>query len=301
MYRKPRKIDLKNIYYIIIQSMEVENPYNVNNKLINENYVKKILSKYNVDIKVNNINNFINAFTHKSYMRSTYTLSNNELDKMKNSIANEILELRNNCYEELEFFGDSILDFVTVLYITDRFPNQSEGFYTKLKSKIVNGASLSKLAKKLDFHQFLLISLQVEEKFGRFSDKILEDIFEAFIGALFRDQDNKHKSFTVCYEFIYNILNNTQDDFDYAELILYDSNYKDQLLKYYNNNKLGHPIYKEISVEESTNMKIFTIGIVDPSNPLNYISTAVGSTKKKAEQLSAKDALRKFGILVENI
>jgi ribonuclease-3 len=229
-------------------------------------------------------------------MKSTYNFSEDELQNLKYSNS---IDLQNHCYEELEFYGDSILDFMTVLYITERFPSQSEGFYTKLKSKIVNGTSLSKLAKKLDFHQFLLISQQVEEKFGRFSEKILEDIFEAFIGALFRDQPNKFKGFSVCSEFIHNILNNVQHDFDYAELILYDNNYKDQLLRYYNTNKLGHPLYKEISVEESTNMKIFTIGIVDPLLSDQFISTAVGSTKKKAEQLAAKDALRKFGVLIE--
>lgn len=280
--------------------MELENPYNPNNKIITVNDILDILKKYNiVNIHINNITNFITAFTHKSYMKATYNYTDEQYESMKFEVGTNVLELQNSCYEELEFYGDSVLDFMTVLYISDRFPNQSEGFYTKLKSKIVNGASLSKLAKKLDFHKFLLISQQVEEKYGRFSDKILEDIFEAFIGALFRDQPNKFKAFTVCYEFIHNILNNDQNDFDYSELIIYDNNYKDQLLRFYNSNKLGHPIYKEISVEESTNMKIFTVGIVDPNNPSSFFTTAVGSTKKKAEQLAAKDALRKLGILNE--
>ena len=135
----------------------------------------------------------------------------------------------------------------------------------------------------------------------------MEDDFEAFIGALFKDQANKFKSFTVCYEFICNILNNVQDDFDYAELIMYDDNYKDQLLRYFNLHKLGHPVYKEISVEESTNMKIFTVGIVKPNfkesvhitDERQYIASAVGATKKKAEQLAAKETLRCFGVLNE--
>jgi dsRNA-specific ribonuclease len=89
---------------------------------------------------------------------------------------------------------------------------------------------------------------------------------------------------------------------------MYDDNYKDQLLRYFNLHKLGHPTYREISVEESTNMKIFTVGIVDPSfkdqhlpahDEKQYIASAVGSTKKRAEQLAAKETLRYFGVLHE--
>ena len=289
--------------------MEQENPYNPNNNLITNIDVLNILKKYNiVNVPVNDITKFISAFTHKSYMKSTYNYTEDEFATFKFISGSKVLDLQESCYEELEFYGDSVLDFITVMYISDRFPGQSEGFYTKLKSKIVNGASLSRLAKKLDFHHFVLISQHVEEKFGRFSEKILEDVFEAFIGALFRDQPNKFKSFTVCYEFIYNILNNVQDDFDYGELIMYDNNYKDQLLRYYNAHKLGHPTYREVSVEESTNMKIFSVGIVNPqisgailppTDTKQYIYVAVGSTKKKAEQLAAKEALRYFGVLNE--
>lgn len=289
--------------------MEQENPFNNNNSLISEQDVLQILKKYNItNISINDISKFQTAFTHKSYMRKTYNFSDIELEGFAFELGNNVVSVRDYCYEELEFYGDAVLDFITVLYITDRFPDQNEGFYTKLKSKIVNGASLSKLAKKLNFHKYILISQQVEEKYGRFSEKILEDVFEAFIGALFKDQANKFKSFTVCYEFICNILNNVQDDFDYAELIMYDDNYKDQLLRYFNLHKLGHPIYKEISVEESTNMKIFTVGILKPNykeinsnvtDMQQYVASAVGATKKKAEQLAAKETLRCFGVLNE--
>jgi len=286
-----------------MSTMEQENPFNSNNRLISSKDILEILQKYKImNVPINDITKFIAAFTHKSYMKTAYHCTEEELANFRFLAGSSVIDLQSKCYEELEFYGDSVLDFMTVLYIADRFPGQSEGFYTKLKSKIVNGASLSRMAKKLDFHKFVLISQQVEEKFGRFSEKILEDIFEAFIGALFCDQPNKFKAFTVCYEFIYNILNNVQDDFDYAELIMYDNNYKDQLLKYYNLNKFGHPTYREISVEESTNMKIFTIGIIDPKfqgATTTFIATAVGTTKKKAEQLAAKEALRKFGVLNE--
>lgn len=279
--------------------LENEIPYNPNNlNLINASDVEEVLSKYNIKYKVQNIGLFREAFTHKSYIfRNCW--SKEQLEEKRKSFSEPIIELQPKSYEELEFFGDTVLDFVTVNYITTRFQNQTEGFYTKLKSKIVSGSSISKIAKNLSFHKFVLISDSVEEKSGRHSEKILEDVFEAFIGALFKDsvRDNL-KGFDTCYSFLWNMLDNVNYDFDYARLQLYDSNYKDQILKHYHQNKWGYPQYVEISVEDNLNTKIFTIGLVNPQHGVEkYLAEGVGNTKKKAEQHASKNALKKLGLL----
>jgi len=295
-------------YYINMENdVDNEIPYNpLNLHLISSKDVEEILKKYNLSYRVNDVSLFRAAFTHKSYvMKPCWTQE--QLKKKKESFDTPIIEIQNKSYEDLEFFGDSVLDFVTVTYITKRFENQSEGFYTKLKSKIVSGVSLAKIAKNLNFHKFILISQSLEDKNGRHSDKILEDVFEAFIGALYKDSvkevnvgDCKSlQGFDVCYSFIYNMLDNVNDDFDYAKLQLYDTNYKDQLLKYYHSQKLGFPQYVEISVEENITNKIFSIGILNPSGKEKYLSEGIGTTKKKAEQQASKNALRKLGILLE--
>jgi ribonuclease-3 len=286
-----------------IQDIENEIPYNPMNKnLISDINVEEILHKYNVIYKVKNIELFRTAFTHKSYLqRNIWTKE--QLDEKKAEIGEKVLELRKQSYEELEFFGDAILDLVAVIYLSLRFPNQSEGFYTKLKSKLVSGTSLSKIAKALDFHKYIIISKSIEDKNGRHSDKILEDVFEAFLGALFKDiHGNVLDNFYTCYNFIFNLLDNVNDDFDYASLLLFDNNYKDQLLKYFHQKKWGNPIYIEIKVEENINSKIFSIGILDPmtNDKKKYLSIGIGSTKKKAEQQASKDVLRKFGVLIED-
>ena len=61
-------------YYKIINSDGVEEiiyiPYNPNNILITENDILKILNSNNVNVKkINNIDIFIRAFTHKSYCK----------------------------------------------------------------------------------------------------------------------------------------------------------------------------------------------------------------------------------------
>ena len=285
---------------------ENEIPYNPNNKnLVDCSFVESILDLYGVKYRVKNINTFINAFTHKSYIvRSCWTKQ--QLLEKKETFSENIIELGDRSYEELEFRGDAILDFVTVDYLTRRYPLQTEGFYTKLKSKMVNGVTLAKIARNLNFHKYVLISTAVEEKNGRYSEKILEDVFEAFIGALYHDSVGEFlENFHVCYSFIYNLLDNKNHDYDYASLILYDTNYKDQLLKFFHQNKWGNPVYVDVAVEENINAKIFNVAILDPitncdSRP-KYLVTGIGATKKKAEQLASKEALRFFGILLEDI
>jgi ribonuclease-3 len=230
--------------------------------------VHQILSRYDADVPIRDITLFQRAFVHRSHA--------------------------DRCYEELEFFGDSVLGLICVLYMNTRFPGRSEGFYTKLKSKLVNGSSLSVLARKNSFHRHIKISKEFEEKSGRFSEKILEDVFEAFIGALFLDQKDHMEGYQVCYRFLYNMFDNINHDFDYSHILLYDTNYKEQIMKMFHSKKWGSPVYKEISTESTLTNKIFTVGVVDPSSPGSFFATGVGTTKKRAEQTAAKEALRKM-------
>lgn len=297
----------------ILLDNENEIPYNTQNKfIISKEIVEKILNTYNVQYTVKNISIFKTSFTHKSYLkRNCWTKE--QLSEKKNTIGEYVYELQDKSYEDLEFFGDSLLDFIVVIYITTRYEGQNEGFYTKLKSKIVSGASLSRIAKKLNFHKYIVISKSIEDKGGRYSDKILEDVFEAFLGALHKDGiTNTLDNFTICYNFIFNLLDNTNDDFDYPSLLLFDNNYKDQLLKYYHQNKWGTPKYVDVKIEENNNNKIFSIGVINPTyheysdsdlkklGEKKFIMVSVGSTKKKAEQQVSKEILRIFGVLMED-
>jgi dsRNA-specific ribonuclease len=53
-------------------------PYNINNILITKDDIKILFQKYNLEIEVKNINYYITALTHKSYIMSEYTNYNNK-------------------------------------------------------------------------------------------------------------------------------------------------------------------------------------------------------------------------------
>ena len=261
----------------------IVNPYNPKNKKINDSDIIKIMAKYNIDININNIDIYIQSLTHKSYIKKQYYNKNKNLSK-----DDDTLELQDNSNERLEFLGDTIIKAIIGHYLYERYPEEDEGFMTKLKTKIEDKDSLARFAKLINLDEFVIISKQNEETgINRANNKILEDAFESFVGALYLDN-----GFEVCKKFIRYILEN---QIDYSDIIYNDSNYKDQLLRYYHSNKWKHPQYILINEEGIGNKKIFTIGLMD--NDSNIIMKAMDSSKRKAEQKVSKFALYKFNKL----
>ena len=261
-------------------------PYNRKNKLINDSDIKKIMSKFNIEIEIENIDLYRQSLTHKSYIKKEYY--SNYSDKIKKYKTDDILELRDNSNERLEFLGDTIIKAIVSHYLFERYPDEDEGFMTKLKTKIEDKNSLANFAKLIGIDEFIIISLQNEQSgISRVNDKILEDAFESFLGAMYLDS-----GFEKCKIFIRYILEN---EIDYSNIIFNDNNYKDQLLRFFHSNKWKHPEYIMIKEEGFGNKKIFTIGLLDNNN--NIISKAAESSKRKAEQKVSKFALFKFNKL----
>ena len=280
----------------------VVNPYNFNNKLITEDDVKKILQAYDINDNINNLDVYQKAFIHKSYRKK------NPLDIGEDvEIADKpegALELFDYDNETLEFLGDSVLGVIVAKYLFERFPEENEGFLTKMRSKLVRGEMLGSLAKMLNFGEFIIISRHIEDKCdGRNSVDILEDSFEAFLGAMFLDfneTDNYNLmenfysgiGYQICEKFIIHFI---EDKVDFADLIRKNTNYKEQLMKFFKEKYGELPRYGQISVEGSQNERVYTMCVYDPEG--NILEQGVGQSKKKAEQKAAKNILVKEGIV----
>lgn len=279
------------------------NPYNFNNNLISQKDITNLLSTYDIHLEPNNLDLYQNAFIHKSYTKKN-------IDKEDVEVAEKpegALELFDHDNERLEFLGDSVLNVISAKYLYERYPDQNEGFMTRLRTKLVNGATLGKFAKELDFGKFIIVSRHVEDKCeGRSSENILEDAFEAFFGALFLDFneivpedtatifENFYSGigFQVCEKLFINII---EEKVDFADIILNDTNYKDQILRYYQATFSHPPKYKEIMVEGLGRDRVFTVGILDSDGEVLLQGT--GKSKKKAEQDASRNALIHFGVL----
>jgi ribonuclease-3 len=128
-------------------------------------------------MKIKNVTHYRRALVHKSIYKAVKRYSGEKP-------LQEYLVQHN---ERLEFLGDSVLGLIIANYLFHKYPENDEGFLTRIKTKLVNGVQLSKLARKINLGDYILMSNHVQNIKGRNSQKILEDTFEAFLAAIFKD------------------------------------------------------------------------------------------------------------------
>ena len=181
-------------------------------------------------------------------------------------------------YQRLEYLGDAIFHLILSEYLLKRYPDEDEGFQTRLRIRMERGDAMTKLSDSLKLSTFVkLFDVNLD-------DSIKEDIFEAFIGAFYLTM-----GFSYTKEFIINLIEKYNN---FSEMIYHDDNYKDLLMRYFHQAKLGHPIYECI---KSVDNKI-TIKVIDDKNKI--YATGSGSDKKNAEQTGAKNALIKLKVII---
>lgn len=111
----------------------------------------------------------------------------NNIDLLKQALTHRSVGKQNN--ERLEFLGDSILGSIISRELYQRFPLIDEGQLSRLRSDLVRGQMLAKLAKAIQLSEQLILG-QGELKSGGFRrESIQADAFEAVLGAIFLDSD----------------------------------------------------------------------------------------------------------------
>lgn len=89
--------------------------------------------------------------------------------------------------QRLEFFGDSVLDFLLSEMLLVHFPTSREGELTRIRAALVDEASLAKVAVSLDLGSCLRLGRGEEKGGGRQKRSLLADAFEALLAALYLD------------------------------------------------------------------------------------------------------------------
>lgn len=214
----------------------------------------KILEE--LGINPNKISLYEQALTHTSY-------------------ANE-----NNCqsYERLEYLGDAVLELVMSSYL---FKNTDfeEGKMTKLRSTYVCESALYEYALRLKINDYIKLG-HGEEESGKFRKAIVADVFEAFIGAMYLD-----KGIEFVEKFIYkNIIPLIE-----TKELNFVQDYKSILQELVQTDKrtLNYIVTDE---QGPAHNRTFTVNV--QIDNIVY-GQGIAHSKKEAEQLAAKDALKK--------
>jgi len=219
-----------------------------------------------IQMKIKNVTHYQRALVHKSIYKAVKRYSSPE------PIQEYLLQHN----ERLEFLGDSVLSLIVANYLFHKYPDRDEGFLTRIKTKLVNGTQLAKLAKTINLGKYILMSNHVENIKGRDSQKLLEDAFEALLAAIFNDL-----GFDAVNSFVLNII----DSLDFNEILIED-NYKDTLLKYAQHLKVKPctPEYTLVSTEGPPHNRMFTVAVMMNGN---IYCQGTGKSKKQAEQIAA--------------
>ena len=276
-------------------STRVFNPWNPRNKEIELNNIHFILRKFGWHSRVRSIELFKKACTHRSYVdRPDLWAEQSDVPMIMAEKPDNCIPLRKTDNEELEFVGDSVLGCVVATYLSKRYPGEGEGFLTRLRTRIVNNIMLGKLSKVIGLHNWVILSRHVEEICnGRNNLRILGSVLEAWIGAMYMQEEKSGNGFQICYDWIVSLM---ERHVDFVQFITEDTNYKDQLLRLFQSQYHQPPRYKEVAAIGPPHDRTFTIGVLDVED--NIIATSTARNKKMAEQEASRIAL---DILLETV
>ena len=209
-------------------------------------------------IKFNNEKLLEDAFTHSSY-------------------ANEHPGRKD--YEKLEFLGDAVLELAVSDYLYRHFPRLNEGELTRMRSNIVRTEGFSEFAIECGFPEEIDLGKGEEKAGARKRKTLLEDVFEAFNGALFLDQGMpavQHFLHLTVYPLI------AEGDFNASR------DYKTELQERLQVNgpvKIEYQVISEDESKPSFKVQLLVNG--------EKVSEGQGRNKKAAEQQAAQSALDK--------
>lgn len=184
--------------------------------------------------------------------------------------------------ERLEFLGDAILGSVIADYLFKKYPYETEGYLTEMRSRIVRRETLNEVALKMGLHK--LVKYNHSDR-GLIRSHIFGNALEALIGAVYLDYGfSRTKSFILKQM--------VKPYIDVQQLENKDTNYKNKFLSWAQKN--NHKVAFE-TVDETTEgvRKIFTIALMVNEEKVGEGS---GFNKKEAGQEAAKNAIENLGL-----
>ncbi len=228
--------------------------------------------------KMNNLREFQEIigykFTNEKYLRNALTHS---------SYAHENMGKKVVFNERLEFLGDSVLSLIVSKYIYENYPELPEGKLTKMRAAVVCEKSLFECALNIDLGKYLILGRGEDRTGGRTRPSILSDAYEALIAAIFLDSN-----LDVVREWV---LGQLHEAIEAASKGKISKDYKTEFQELAQAQGDVNIHYKIAGSTGPDHNKSFVVEV--------YLNDALmgegeGSSKKKAEQNAAKNAILKL-------
>ena len=204
------------------------------------------------------------AFVHRSYLNEhpRYGLEHNE---------------------RLEFLGDAVLELAVTKYLYENYPNP-EGELTIWRAALVNSKMLSRIATRLGFDNYLLLSKGEARDTGRARQFILANTFEAVVGAVYLDQGFEKARELIEKKLIIELP-------DILEKKLYHD--PKSCFQEGSQDKMGiTPTYEVLAESGPDHAKRFMVGVFLGEK---MIAKGGGPSKQAAQEKAAEAAIKKKG------
>ena len=188
--------------------------------------------------------------------------------------------------ERMEFLGDAVLGYLISSELYQRFPTATEGVLSRLRASLVKGETLADIATQLQFGDYLILG-SGELKSGGFRRRsILADAFEAVIGAIYLDSDIDTVRRHILLFF--------KPRLDLCDPDTVAKDPKTRLQEYLQAHGNALPDYTVLNISGEAHQQTFEIEC--RLSELDVISTGQGSSRRKAEQQAAQQALERLGL-----
>ena len=190
-------------------------------------------------------------------------------------------------YQRLEFLGDAVLGHSVALMLFEAYPNADEGVLTKMRAHLVRSTSLAEKAAWLGLESWVRMSSSEERQHGRERSALLEDVFEAVIGALAIDG-----GWEAASAFIEGQFRDELEALDERTLILADA--KSALNQAAQTRGLDLPVYTDRGGDGPDHRPRWLSSV---SGDGREMARGEGTTKREAQQQAARRAMARLGLL----
>jgi len=223
------------------------------------------------------------ALTHTSFVeemsklhdpRNSYIFPTAE-EQRKDTKLSLLCKMKpTDTYEKLETLGDSVLGLAVTDYLFEKFPGKDEKFMTITKARLVQKQKLAHFSKSIGLVPFIMISSFHEQlaskNQGRNHPSIQEDIFEAFLGAIYTDFTmigQRGLGFEIATNFVRAVVE-LYGDLEY--IISHNENFKDSLIRFSQANQSKVEFVTSFT-EGKTNNRVFAICAYIPKSTVQKI------------------------------
>jgi ribonuclease-3 len=190
-------------------------------------------------------------------------------------------------YQRLEFLGDAVLGAVSARLLFERFPHDDEGLLTRKRMHLVRSSSIAARAVELGLDGWVEVGPSEERSQGRRRTALLEDVYEAVVGALLLDG-----GWSAAERFLADQLEPEIDELDERVLVL--ANAKSALQEAAQARGLPLPEYLQLRVGGEPHRRNYVYAVTWNGDE---IARGEGPSKRDAQQQAARRALARLGLV----